>query len=175
MDDRSFGDFIGALPPDVDAIFRATLNRSSGEPEELAAGYGATPGRSFGMLFNAVNVLRRPGAPRRGGGSLMVYAAAGTARALDELDDDGVGARFLADLEDLFPATKGHVSEVVIQRWPRGLPYAAVGRSRLQAALTRPLEPVHFAGDYLGTWYTDTACGTAEAAALAIRAGLPKP
>src|SRR5262249_32500670 len=40
LDDRSFSDFIGPLPTDVDAIFRATLNRSSGEPEELAAGYG---------------------------------------------------------------------------------------------------------------------------------------
>jgi len=42
----------------------------------------ATPGRSFGMLFNTANVLRTPGAPRRPGGSLMVYAAAGAARAL---------------------------------------------------------------------------------------------
>ena len=40
MDDRSFAEFIGQLPPDVDGIFRATLTRSSGEPEELQAGYG---------------------------------------------------------------------------------------------------------------------------------------
>ena len=38
MADRSFTDFIGSLPDDVAAIYRATLNRSSGEPEELAAG-----------------------------------------------------------------------------------------------------------------------------------------
>ena len=57
----------------------------------------------------------------------------------------------------------------MIQRWERGLPYAAVGRARLQAALTRPLGPIHLAGDYLGTWYTETACQTAEAAARAIR------
>src|SRR5438105_8428493 len=31
---------MGPLPPDVDAVFRATLTRSSGNPEELAAGYG---------------------------------------------------------------------------------------------------------------------------------------
>jgi len=86
LDDRSFSEFIGPLPDDVDAIFRATLNRSSGEPEELAG--------------------------------------------------------------------------------------AAVGRARLQAALTRPLGNVHLAGDYLGTWYTETAAQTAEAAARAIRAQL---
>ncbi len=283
-DDHSFTDFIGPLPADVDAIFRATLNRSSGEPEELAAGYGigyfhlvwdrsgglsrnvlggsarltdalaaeldirtgatvsevrddgdrvvvryrhegsdhevdaqaavvatpafvtaailrdlppetaaalasvrygpyvvgaflvdesaprpwdgfyalATPGRSFSMLFNTANVLRR-------GGSLMVYAAAGGARALDGLDDAEVRMRFLADLEGLFPGTRELVREAVIRRWERGLPYAAVGRARLQAALTRPLGRVYLAGDYLGTSYTETAAQTAADAARSVR------
>jgi oxygen-dependent protoporphyrinogen oxidase len=40
MDDRSFTDFSGVLPEDVDLLFRSTPTRSSGEPEELAAGYG---------------------------------------------------------------------------------------------------------------------------------------
>lgn len=294
LDDRSFSDFIGPLPADVDAIFRATLNRSSGEPEELAAGYGvgyfhlvwdrgsglsrnilggsarliealaqgpiltaarvtavrtdgqsvevvyhdgggneqrvqaraavvatpapvtraivhglpadteaalaavrygpyvvgafltaeteampwddlyalATPGLSFGMLFNTANVLRRPGARRLAGGSLMVYAAAGTARALDALDDAEVGERFLSDLDSLFPEARSVVSEVAIQRWPQGLPFAAVGRAGLQGPLTRPLGRVHLAGDYLGTWYTETAAQTAARAAGAIRAQL---
>jgi protoporphyrinogen/coproporphyrinogen III oxidase len=294
LDDRSFSDFIGPLPPDVDAIFRATLNRSSGEPEELAAGYGigyfhlvwnrdaglsrnilggpsrlidalaagidgpihtsaqvtevdpgpdgvtvrylergvehevrarsavvatpafvtrdivrglpadtdaalanvrygpyvvgafltaetrpmpwddlyalATPGRSFGMLFNTANVLRGNG--RQPGGSLMVYAAADAARALDGLDDDEVRTRFLADLASIYPDAAAAVSEIAIQRWDMGLPYAAVGRARLQDALMRPLGPIHLAGDFLGTWYTETACQTAEAAARAVRAQL---
>lgn len=290
-DDRSFSEFVGPLPPDVDAIFRATLNRSSGEPEELAAGYGigyfhlvwnradglsrtilggpsklvealatrlgdrvrtntevvevtqtgdgvvvrdasgtelaaraaivatpayatraivrdlptetgialgairygpyvvgafhtretgpmpwdglyalATPNRSFGMLFNTVNALRQ--GPRQPGGALMVYAAANAARALAELDDDEIAARFLADLEAIYPAARGLVSEVVIRRWERGLPYAAVGRGALQPALARPLGRIHLAGDYLGTWYTETACATAEAAARSASAGL---
>jgi protoporphyrinogen/coproporphyrinogen III oxidase len=293
LDDRSFSDFIGPLPGDVDAIFRATLNRSSGEPEELAAGYGigyfhlvwnrsaglsrnilggssrlidalaadvkdrvvtgaratevravddgvlvryhqrgseheararaaivatpayvtreivrnlppetddalasvrygpyvvgafltgetrsmpwdelyalATPHRSFSMLFNTANVLRVRGAERQPGGSLMVYAAAGGARELADLDDARVSERFLADLDGLFPDARDVVREVVVQRWQRGLPYAAVGRARLQAPLTRPLGPIHLAGDYLGTWYTETAAQTAEAAANSVR------
>jgi oxygen-dependent protoporphyrinogen oxidase len=290
-DDQSFADFVGPLPPDVDAIFRATLNRSSGEPEELAAGYGigyfhlvwnradglsrtilagpsrlvdalasrlgdrirtnaevvaltqtpdgvlardragrelqaraaivatpayatrtivrglppetdaalgairygpyvvgafltretgpmpwdglyalATPGRSFGMLFNTVNALRD--GPRQPGGALMVYAAANAARALASLDDDEVAARFRADLEGIYPALRDLVSEVVIQRWERGLPYAAVGRGTLQTALTRPLGRIRLTGDYLGTWYTETACATAEAAARSVSTGL---
>jgi protoporphyrinogen/coproporphyrinogen III oxidase len=295
MDDRSFTAFSGALPEDVDLLFRSTLTRSSGEPEELAAGYGigyfhlvwnrsaglsrnilggsaelpealgrelgdrvrlgarvtavradtggvlvtwteggvehvaragaaivatpayvtreivaglpadtaaaleaipygpyvvgafltgertampwddlyalATPKRSFSMLFNTANVLRTPGTPRRPGGSLMVYAAAGFARRLAALDDAAVADRFREDLADLYPESRSIVSEVVVQRWDRGLPYPRVGRSGLQAALTRPLGSIHLAGDYLGTWYTETAIQTAVAAAAAIRRG----
>ena len=287
MDDRSFTDFIGALPEDVHSLFRATLTRSSGEPEDLAAGYGvgyfhlvwnrgaglsrnilggsssvidalaaglgervrtnaavtevrrdgdgvrvrcngeelgaraaivatpayatraivrdlpadtaaaldaipygpyvvgafltnetepmpwdsiyalATPQRSFSMLFNIANVLRN--ASRDPGGSLMVYAAAGYARALAGLDDADVAARFLADLRDVYPEARDVVEEVKIQRWERGLPYPRPGRGRLQPALTRQLGPIHLAGDYLGTWYTETAVRTADAAAGGVR------
>jgi oxygen-dependent protoporphyrinogen oxidase len=292
LDDRSFAQFAGRLPTDVDALFRCTLTRSSGEPEDLAAGYGvgyfhlvwnrdsglsrnlvggsstlvealaaalgervrtggrvtaveragdgarvrwtdahgehevecravvaatpayatrelvrglpadtasaleaipygpyvvgafltserapmpwdgiyalATPKRSFGMLFNTANVLRT-GDARQPGGSLMVYAAADLARRLDGLADDEVAERFLADLHDLYPELRGIVTETVIRRWERGLPYPRPGRSLLQPALTRPLGPVHLAGDYLGTWYTETAIQTAADAAAAIR------
>ncbi len=293
LDDRTFTEFAGRLPEDVDAVFRATLTRSSGDPEELAAGYGvgyfhlvwnrdeglsrnilggssrltealaasldgrllrrarasavareadgvrvryardggehqvlaraavvatpayvtreiveglpadtaaalaaipygpyvvagiltrerdpmpwdglyalATPKRSFNMLFNMANVLRAPDRPRQPGGSLMVYAGAGFARRLLDLDDAAVTARYLADLHDLYPETRGLVEEVVIQRWERGLPYPRAGRSRLQPALTRPLDPIYLAGDYLGTWYTETAVQTACAAASRVR------
>ena len=298
MDDRPFMAFCGALPEDVDLLFRSTLTRSSGEPEELAAGYGigyfhlvwnrsaglsrnilggsgelidalaaglgdrihlgarvtavrsdtggagsvrvtwveggeehearaataivatpafvtreivadlpddtaaaleaipygpyvvgafltnertampwddlyalATPKRSFSMLFNTANVLRSAHTLRQPGGSLMVYAAAGFARRLADLDDAAVADRFREDLGALYPESRSVVSDVVIQRWERGLPYPRVGRSRLQAALTRSLGPIHLAGDYLGTWYTETAIQTAVAAASAIRRG----
>lgn len=129
----------------------------------------ATPKRSFSMLFNTANVLRHGAQPRRPGGSLMVYAAAERARLLADLDDGAVAERFLADLHDLYPQTRGIVGEVVIKRWERGLPYPRPGRSRLQAALTRSLAPIYLAGDYLGTWYTDTAVQTAVQAAAALR------
>jgi len=131
----------------------------------------ATPKRSFSMLFNTANVLRTPGRPRGPNGSLMVYAAAGFARRLAGLDDAAVADRFRADLTELYPEVRGIIEEIVVQRWERGLPYPRVGRSQLQAALTRSLGPVHLAGDYLGTWYTETAIQTAVAAAAAIRRG----
>lgn len=299
LDDRSFADFLGPLPTDVDAIFRATVTRSSGEPEELSAGYGvgyfhlvwnrsdglsrnlvggsstliealaaplagrlltgtpvdlvtasedgvvvrsvsdghrreiharaavvatpayatrellpelpadtaealaaipygpyvvgafltserepmpwdglyalATPKRSFSMLFNTANVLRTARGAREHGGALMVYAAAGPARRLLELDDTEIETCFRADLHDLYPQTRGIVEEVVIRRWARGLPYPRPGRSRLQPALTRSLAPVYLAGDYLGTWYTETAAQTALEAARAVRVRLGLP
>jgi len=38
--DTTFADFLGPVAPDVDSMFRVTINRSSGESEEVTAGYG---------------------------------------------------------------------------------------------------------------------------------------
>ena len=297
MANRSFTDFIGRLPDDVASIYRATLNRSSGEPEELAAGYGvgyfhlvwdrsgglsrgivggpgaliealaaglpepprtgcearrvaregdgvvvdyeqggelrriaaraavvavpapvagsviddlpeetataleglrygpyavgavltddpgpmpwdevyalATPGRSFNMLFSIGSVASAAagtGHPRQG--SLMVYAGADQGRRMLELEDEQIAQRFADDLVAIHPQARGRIRELVIQRWERGLPYAHVGRAGLQPALTARLDPIHLAGDYLGTWYTETAVQTASAAAERIRTSL---
>jgi protoporphyrinogen oxidase len=296
LGDRSFSEFLGRQPADVDAIVRPTIERSSGEPEDVAAGYGvgyfhlvwnrgeglsrnliggsstlpekiaaglgeklkrksratevaqdpngvrvrytgdgetreilarfaivATPAyetraivrdlhdetdhalgeivygpyvvagiltgetgpmpydnlyamavakKSFNMLFNMSNVLRPRESKREPGGSLMVYSGAGLGRRLLELDDARITQTYLDDLESIYPGLKNYVSEVVIQRWPRGLPYPRPGRYRLQSALQRPLGNVFLAGDYLGTWYTDTAIATGTAAAESIRARL---
>jgi protoporphyrinogen/coproporphyrinogen III oxidase len=293
LDDRSFSEFIGPLPSDVDAVFRCTLTRSSGEPEELSAGYGvgyfhlvwnraeglsrnilggsarltdalaaglgervrlaalaqrvdaddagvrvlyadptgerallartaivatpayetrrivaglpqetadaltrvrygpyavaafltgrraqvpwrelyalATPNRSFGMLFNTANVLPDPANGETDAGSLMVYAAASLGRAMLERSDGEIADQFRRDLVDLYPAATGLISEIVVQRWERGLPFPQPGRSRLQPALTRDLGRIQLAGDYLGTWYTETAAQTAAEAARRAR------
>ncbi len=295
LDDRSFADFAGPLPEDADAVFRSTLTRSSGEPEELAAGYGvgyfhlvwdkkgglsrnvlggssvaidalltalgdrvrlcsrvasvertptgvmvavadgssiearaaivatpayatreivadlppdtaaaldaipygpyvvgafltrettpmpwddiyalATPKRSFSMLFNTSNVVRQARAPRAPGGSFMVYAAAGFANRLAALDDAAIEELFRSDLHAVLPETRDLVEEVVIKRWTHGLPFPRVGRAALQPALTRPLAPIWLAGDYLGTWYTETAVQTGLAAARAARDDLSR-
>jgi len=293
LGDRSFADWLGRVAPAVDAVLRPTLQRSSAEPEELAAGYaigyfhlvwdrsgglarnilggpstlaetiaealgarvrlgarvaevtarageirvvdeagreerarfavvatpahvtrtivGGLPGetraalgelaygpyvvaafrtgetepmpwdgiyavatarRSFNMLFNTANVLRTRGGRRTPGGSLMVYSGAGLARRLWDVDDAGVTATYLDDLDRAFPGAARLVEETVIQRWEHGLPYVRPGRHRIQRALERPLGDVFLAGDYLGTRYTDTAIATGTAAATAIRSRL---
>ncbi|HEV2033605.1 MAG TPA: NAD(P)/FAD-dependent oxidoreductase [Candidatus Dormibacteraeota bacterium] len=296
LGDHSFAEFLGRLPKNVDAIVRPTIERSSGEPEDVAAGYGvgyfhlvwnrgeglsrnviggpstfpeklaaglgvrlqtrssveevassgdgvqvryvrdgephevharfavvATPAyvtrsivrglpeetdralgeimygpyvvaafltgetsampydnvyamavakKSFNMLFNMANVLRPDEPSREPGGSLMVYSGASLGRRLLELDDERIASLYLDDLKDIYPEAKRVVRELVIQRWERGLPYPNPGRFRLQPALERPLGNVFLAGDYLGSWYTETAVQTGSAAADAIRARL---
>jgi oxygen-dependent protoporphyrinogen oxidase len=39
-DDRTFSEWLGALPGDADLMFRATVTRSTAEPEEITAGAG---------------------------------------------------------------------------------------------------------------------------------------
>jgi len=69
-DDRTFADWLGRLPGDADALFRATITRSTAEPEELSFGHGAG---YFALVWSAgkglsYNVL--------GGASLLVDAIA---------------------------------------------------------------------------------------------------
>ena len=88
------------------------------------------------------------------------------------LDDEDVRDLFRADLHLVLPATRGVVEEVVIKRWQKGLLFPQVGRSGLQSALTRSLAPIWLVGDYLGTWYAETALQVAIAAAEGARAEL---
>ena len=132
----------------------------------------ATPKRAFNMLFNTVNVLRSRSAERVPGGSLMVYRAGHAALEMLEQPDSVVEQAFLDDLYSIYPDARGIVSETILLKLPRMLPYAAPGRSALQTALERPLGRVHLAGDYLGGVYTDTAISSGQEAALAVRTAL---
>jgi len=132
----------------------------------------ATPKRAFNMLFNTVNVLRPRSATRMPGGSLMVYRSGHAALEMFEQPDNVVEQAFLDDLYAIYPDARGIVSETILLKLPRMLPYAAPGRSALQPALERPLGRVHLAGDYLGGVYTDTAISSGQEAALAVRTAL---
>ncbi len=132
----------------------------------------ATPKRAFSMLFNVANVLRPRSADRLPGGSLMVYRSAHAALELIERPDAEVERLFLDSLYAVYPQARGVVSETMLLKLPRMLPYVAPGRAALQPALERPLGRVHLAGDYLGGFYTDTAVSTGHEAATSIRAAL---
>ncbi len=66
-------------------------------------------------------------------------------------DGDTIVARFLADLHDLYPTSRGPTADGVVQCWELGNVYAQPGRQRLQAPLDGGLGPsgnLHLAGDY---------------------------
>jgi oxygen-dependent protoporphyrinogen oxidase len=132
----------------------------------------ATPKRTFSMLFNIANVVRPASDGREPGGSLMVYRSGHAALDLFDRSDAEIEHAFLEDLYAIGPELRGLVTETVLERMPRMLPYVAPGRSALQPALEKPLGRVHLAGDYLGGVYTETAIETGQRAAAAIRADL---
>jgi oxygen-dependent protoporphyrinogen oxidase len=110
----------------------------------------ATPGRVFDMFTNQAHALRA-GGPRRPGGSLMLFAGARGAAALMRERDEVIVERFLADLHELYPQTRGVIAGATVQRWELGNVYARPGRGRLQPALEGALGPhenLHLAGDY---------------------------
>ena len=125
----------------------------------------ATPGRAFDMFTNQANALRAGGL-RRPGGSLMLFAGARAAAALMREPDDAIVERFLADLHELYPATRGAIAGATVRRWELGNVFARPGRGRLQPALEGALgehENLHLAGDYFAE------LGNIEAA---VRTGL---
>lgn len=128
----------------------------------------ATPGRAFDMLTNQAGVLRGAGGERRPGGSLMLYAGGHHAAALMREGDDAIVARFLGDLHELYPQTRGIVARAFVRRWELGNVFERPGHSRLKASLAGALGPdrnVHLAADYFAPLGNIEAAAQAGAAA----------
>ncbi len=128
----------------------------------------ATPKRAFNVFFNMTSLARSHEHERQPGSSIMVFSPAALAAALLDLDDSEIIDRYFKDLDDIFPGFSGHMVEAHVRRWPLGLAYCFPGRGRIQEDLTRPAERIHLAGDYLGTFYTETAVETGWRAANTI-------
>jgi oxygen-dependent protoporphyrinogen oxidase len=128
----------------------------------------ATPKQSFNVFFNMTSLVRSWERERQPGSSIMVFSPAELAAALLDLDDGQIIDRYLKDLNEIFPGFSELAVEAHVRRWPLGLAYCFPGRGRIQEALTRPAERIHLAGDYLGTFYTETAAETGWRAANTI-------
>jgi oxygen-dependent protoporphyrinogen oxidase len=134
----------------------------------------ATPGRVFDMFTNQAHTLRSS-PTRRPGGSLMLFSGAHNADRLMGESDETIVARFLADLDDLYPQTRDIVVDAAVHRWELGNVYAKPGRRRLQAPLEGPLgehHNLHLAGDYfaeLGSMEAAARTGVAAAERIESR------
>lgn len=135
----------------------------------------ATPNRTFNIFLNMTTLARSREQERQPGSSIMAFSPAELATALLDLDDSQILGRYLNDLGDIFPGFPALVVEAHVRRWPLAAAYCFPGRGRIQKALTRPAERIHLVGDYLGTYYTETAIQTGGAAADTILADLPSP
>jgi oxygen-dependent protoporphyrinogen oxidase len=139
----------------------------------------ATPGRVFDLFTNQAQALRLQGERRRPGGSLMLFAGGHAAAALSRASDAEIVRRFLDDLHDLYPQTRGAIADAIVHRWELGNAFARPGRHRLQPALEGPLGDhgnLHLAGDYfaeLGNM--ESAARTGAAAAERVEAQLRDP
>lgn len=127
-------------------------------------------GRSFQALFNPVSAMRA--GPRLPGGSLSIYAGGKPARDLMDASDAEVGARFSSDLCEILPLDHDEISEVVIQRWPKAMPYWGGGSFAGIESVRTPVNRIHFAGDYMSRPAMTTAADAGAVAAKQIAMAL---
>lgn len=131
----------------------------------------STPELSFQAVFNHAAALRR--GPRRPGGALACFAGGAQADALFELSDDEIVHRFTRDLLALYPELEGKLSEGIVRRHPRVVPFWEPGGRASLETLRRPLGPVHLAGDYqLDVPSLADAASSGEQAAHAVLTSL---
>lgn len=125
----------------------------------------ATPKRSFDILIHNSNIIHSQSKERRPGSSFMTFSPAGRGRNLLDKSEEEIIKIYLDDLDEIFPGFSKNVVEAHVKKFPLGSAYVFPGRGKIQALLTKPDKRVYFAGDYLGTLYTETAIQTGFTAA----------
>lgn len=126
----------------------------------------ATPKRSFAIVLNQANIVRGQEKERQPGGSIMVFSPARLGQELMDKSDEEIQEIHLRDLEQvLAPNFRDLVVEQHTSRWQNGSPYCFPGRSKLQPTIVRGADRVFLAGDYTGTFYTDSAISSGFTAA----------
>ena len=134
-------------------------NETGRRPWDSVYAY-CTPQRSFNIAFNMSNLVRTMESERQPGSSFMVFSPAKLARDLINLPDEKVLEIYRKDLEEVFPGFGSLVVEQSVQKFHLGLAYCFPGRNKLQPLLMRTPRRIYLAGDYLGSWYTETAIQT---------------
>ena len=127
----------------------------------------------FNMLFNHANFVQTAGLPKRGS-VIMVYGGGGRARALWDVPDDEVQARFLDDLDRIYPQVRPLIAETAVRKWPFAGPFAAPGRWRAQRTIEAGVDGrLFFAGDWVSEFVSmETAARSAVDAAAQVEASL---
>lgn len=128
----------------------------------------ATPKKSFDILIHNSNLTHSMHSQRHQGSSFMTFSPANRGRALLEKSEEEILEQYLDDIEEMFPGFRNIVVEAQVQKFPYGSAYVYPGRAEIQPILTEPEGRLYLAGDYLGTFYTETAIQTGFTAAQDI-------
>ena len=137
--------------------------------------YGiAAPKRSFTIFTNQTSVIRSSEKQRAKGSSIFVFTATDWAEKLIKEDDKAILETYYKDLNEIFPGFSDRVVEHQITRWHEGQTFNFPGRAKLQPIFTRDNGRVHLAGDFLGTFYTETAITTGKIAGQNVLQKLAK-
>lgn len=128
----------------------------------------ATPKKSFDILIHNSNLTHSMHSQRHQGSSFMTFSPANRGRALLEKSEEEILEQYLDDIEEMFPGFRNIVVEAHVQKFPYGSAYVYPGRADIQPILTEPEGRLYLAGDYLGTFYTETAIQTGFTAAQDI-------
>lgn len=135
--------------------------------------YGiAAPKRSFTIFTNQTSVIRSSEKERAKGSSIFVFTATEWAEKLLEADEETILETYYRDLNEIFPGFSDTVVEHQIKKWPKGQTFNFPGRAKLQPIFTRDNGRIHLAGDFLGTFYTETAITTGRLAGQSVLAKL---
>jgi oxygen-dependent protoporphyrinogen oxidase len=127
--------------------------------------YGiAAPKRSFTIFTNQTSVIRSSEKSRAKGSSIFIFTATEWAEKLITEDDKTILETYYKDLNEIFPGFSDRVIEHQIMRWHEGQTFNFPGRAKLQSIFTRDNGRIHLAGDFMGTFYTETAITTGRLA-----------
>ncbi|WP_285769106.1 NAD(P)/FAD-dependent oxidoreductase [Peribacillus sp. SI8-4] len=132
----------------------------------------ATPKRSFDIILHQSNLVRSIETERQPGSSLMTFSPGESGRRLIDKSEEEILQIYLKDLNEVFPGFSEHVVEAHVEKFPYGSAYIFPGRAEIQPILTKSAGRLFLAGDYLGSYYTETAIQTGFTAAQSINSFL---
>jgi len=131
--------------------------------------YGiAAPKRSFTIFTNQTSVIRSSEKNRAKGSSIFVFTATDWADKLLDADEKTILETYYRDLDEIFPGFSSTVVEHQIMKWHQGQTFNFPGRAKLQPIFTRDNGRIHLAGDFMGTFYTETAITTGKLAGQSV-------
>jgi oxygen-dependent protoporphyrinogen oxidase len=128
----------------------------------------ATPKRSFDIILHQSNLVRSMETVRKPGSSFMTFSPGDSGRRIIDKTDEEILKIKLKDLNEIFPGFSNHVVEAHVMKFPLGSAYIYPGREKIQPILTKSAGRLFLAGDYLGSFYTETAVQTGFTAAQNI-------